>query len=172
MLAELLAIQPNAGTPVARTDDEKDPSAAPRIGDRERTRVPADIAAVRYHRERRAPGERHDNFACPRQRAAGPPECHAFIAGIERKAPATVEIEPLGALEVRSWMLGKGDRGSRGDRRDLGGAERQQQPEHGPRLQARARRATAGRRLDCRGLQGLTPHRYQRAARYFLRVAR
>src|SRR5215510_5153887 len=109
ILAELLAVQPGAGAPVARTHHQKNSFTAPGVGHRDLTRVPADVAAVRYARERRTPRERHNNLSGAGHRALLPPKAYAFIVRIEPKPPPPIEIEPLGALEIRSGMFGKRD---------------------------------------------------------------
>src|SRR5256885_9255764 len=100
MLAELLAVEPGGRAPIAGAHDEEDTLAAPRLRHGDFARVPADVRAIGNAGERCAPREWNHDGAIAWKRATRPAQTQALVARIKRKAPAPVEIQPLGALEI------------------------------------------------------------------------
>ena len=109
MLAQLPAIEPRGGAPVGSAEHQEDALPPPCVGDGHRARVPTDVRAVRDTGERGAPGERHQDLTSRREGALGPSRALPLVAKVERKLPAAVEVDPLGALEIGARVLGEGN---------------------------------------------------------------
>src|SRR4051812_29134676 len=108
MSAEPDAVDPRRGHPVGGADDEEDALAPPALGHLDGPLVPADVGAVGHPGQCRAPGEGDENRPRVAEGRPLPSRFLSRIPRVEAEAPRSVEVLPVGALEVRTRMFGKG----------------------------------------------------------------
>src|SRR5262249_35166446 len=95
-------IQPGLCLPIAGADDQKHALSFPRIGRLNRPRIPGDGRFVRDLGQRRAPGKRHNNRIRKAGVALVPPLTQTAVVRIKPELPRPVQIQPGGALKIRT----------------------------------------------------------------------
>ena len=124
--AGLDAVEPGGRLPVGGADHQEDAFAFPRLGDGDLASVPGDIALVLHLGEFGAPGE-WDQDTLVQGGAALVGQGLLCGCGIEGEGPVAVEVEPVGALEVRTRVLRQGNtdgfRGAGSQQKGAGGTK-------------------------------------------------
>ena len=133
MAAGLLAVEPGGRLPVGGADHQEDALAFPCLGDGDLTSVPSYVALVLHLGEFGAPGER-DQDTLVQGGATLVGQGLVRGCGIEGESPVAIEVEPFGALEIRTRMFRQrnvdGLRGAGAEKEGAAGTEIQDEMLH------------------------------------------